>query len=151
MTDSMPPDITAIYNRCVLLQGQHWPYRYGGGHNPEFAPSVGLTKGPSIGYDCSGVVCSAVHQGAPGEMPEPLGTHELASWGLRGLGEWLTIRVINGVVRGVYTEHCLLEWPKAPPAQRFFMAFHSGGPPAGFVAAGDFDTSAYHARRKVVG
>jgi hypothetical protein len=146
-----PTDISAIYTECLSLARDEWPYVYGGGHNPRFLPSIGLTKGPTIGYDCSGVLCSAVHQGAPAEMPEPLGTHELESWGLPGHGEWMTVLVVNGIVRGVFVEHCLLEWPQAPAEHRYFMAHFSSGPPAGFVAAGDFDPTPYAARRKVIG
>jgi hypothetical protein len=151
MTASMPADIAAIYSACQALAADKWPYVYGGGHNPRFYASIGLTKGPAIGYDCSGILCCAIHEGAPVEMPEPLGTHELASWGLEGEGEWLTVRVVNGVVGGVFTEHCLLEWPQASPEHRFFMAHFTDGPPAGFVAEDAFGATPYAARRKLKG
>lgn len=131
---------------AVALVGQK--YVFGGGHNSSFMPSVGLTKGPTKGYDCSGLISAIVHGG--GELTEPLGTHEVEhDWGLSGEGEFFTWWVVNGFVNGVFTEHCVAEFPQAPSDHRFFMAYFTGGPPAGF--AREFDTTHYHAKRKKIG
>jgi hypothetical protein len=138
-----PADIQKIYEWCVAHQGE--PYVFGGGGDPRFLPSGSPVKG----YDCSKLLSAAIHAGAPQEMPTPLGTHELERWGLAGEGAHMTLWVVNGFVNGIPTEHCVLEFPQAPLDRRFFMAFFTGGPPSGFLSS--FDTTHYHARRKVVG
>lgn len=147
----MPPDIQAIYDECLRIEAERIPYVDGGGHNPDFELSIGLTKGPTKGLDCSAVLSKAVHAGDPKEMPGPLATEELERWGLAGLGEWITIRVIDAYINGVYTEHCFIEFRKGVPSEhRYFMAHHTNGPSAGFVAEGDFNPAPYTARRKEV-
>lgn len=147
---SLPPDIQAIFDWCVKYDGV-FPYVYGGGGDALFLPTNGGKAGGPVGYDCSKGLSAAVHAGNPAEMPLPLGTHELAAWGLEGFGDNLTIRVVNGLVNGIPTEHCLLEFPKAPASQRYFMAHFTGGPNMGFVPEDGFNPSVYAARRKVEG
>ncbi|MGI8632747.1 MAG: hypothetical protein ACR2NA_09430 [Solirubrobacterales bacterium] len=55
------------------------PYRYGGGHG-RFSDS---------GYDCSGAISYAL-RGAK-LVSSPLDSRSFASWGERGVGEWITV------------------------------------------------------------
>lgn len=63
-------------------------YAWGGGHNPQFAPSAAGEKG-NKGYDCSGAVSFVLH--AMGLISAPMVSGELASWGVAGPGKWITI------------------------------------------------------------
>lgn len=64
------------------------PYAWGGGHNPDFAPSQGSAHesgGPTVtGYDCSGAVCAVLH--AAGYSLSPMTSGQLMSWGDPGPG-----------------------------------------------------------------
>lgn len=61
------------------------PYLWGGGHNRKF-------KG--AGYDCSGAVSYVLH--AAGMLKSPLSSGPLArSWGLPGVGQWITVYANN--------------------------------------------------------
>jgi hypothetical protein len=55
------------------------PYRYGGGHG-SFQDS---------GYDCSGTVSYALH--GAGLIRRPMDSSELAGYGSRGRGQWITV------------------------------------------------------------
>lgn len=63
-------------------------YAWGGGHNPQFAPSAAGEKGHK-GYDCSGAVSFVLH--AMGLLSAPMVSGELANWGEAGPGKWITI------------------------------------------------------------
>jgi hypothetical protein len=147
---SLPPWLQPIYAKAVLLDQRRYPYVFGGGHNPQFAPSIGLTDGRyGKGYDCSGIVDAALHAG--GLVRQPWGTAELEHWGASGQGEWLTVWVHNGPIPTpsgpVIVNHCVLEFMRGVPgAHRFLMGHHTGGAPCGF--ASDFNTIHYHARRR---
>jgi len=146
-----PADVARIYAKAVMVAGKY-PYAYGGGHNPSFAPSDPTVGNGPAGYDCSAFVDMLLHAGAPDEMPTTPGTHELERWGLEGFGQYLAVRVFNGVHKGVIVEHALLEFREGfPPEHRYAMAHFTGGPLCGFVADADFDPSFYHARRKTRG
>lgn len=134
--------------KAVQLAARAFPYVLGGGHNPRFEASTGIFSATHVrGYDCSGIDSAAVHAGSPDELPFPLATHEIARWGLGGVGEWMTWWVFNGILKGIPTEHCVLEFMKGVPAdQRFLMAFHTDGPPCGFRPF--FDTTGYSPRRR---
>jgi hypothetical protein len=56
------------------------PYRYGGGHKPNFQDTA---------YDCSGSVSFALHGG--GLLRSPLDSSSFMSWGLAGKGRWITV------------------------------------------------------------
>jgi hypothetical protein len=60
------------------------PYRFGGGHQ-SFSDS---------GYDCSGTVSYAL--GAAGLINYPMSSSDLAHYGSRGRGKWITVYARNG-------------------------------------------------------
>jgi len=60
------------------------PYRWGGGHASFF----------DVGYDCSGTVSYAL--AAAGLLQMPMSSSELARFGNRGRGKWITIYARNG-------------------------------------------------------
>ena len=62
------------------------PYLWGGGHRRWLA----------AGYDCSGSVSYALHGG--GLLDAPLVSGDLAHWGARGPGSWVTIYANRGHV-----------------------------------------------------
>ena len=64
----------------------HTPYRYGGGHG-SFSDTA---------YDCSGSVSYALH--GAGLLSTALVSGQLASWGSRGRGKWITIYANDGHV-----------------------------------------------------
>jgi len=73
-----PPRVRAVIaaaNRLV-----HKPYVWGGGH---------LVWWDRRGYDCSGAVGYALHDG--GMLGTTMVSGQLAYWGLRGLGRWITV------------------------------------------------------------
>jgi hypothetical protein len=55
------------------------PYKWGGGH----------ARWDDTGYDCSGSVSYALH--GAGLLDSPLVSGDLAHWGERGPGRWITI------------------------------------------------------------
>jgi cell wall-associated NlpC family hydrolase len=55
------------------------PYKWGGGHG----------SWDDTGYDCSGSVSYALH--GAGLLDSPLVSGDLARWGARGTGRWITI------------------------------------------------------------
>jgi cell wall-associated NlpC family hydrolase len=55
------------------------PYIYGGGHASFQAP----------GYDCSGSVSYVLH--AAGLLKTPMDSSDLLSWGVAGIGQWITV------------------------------------------------------------
>ncbi len=62
------------------------PYKWGGGHG----------SWDDTGYDCSGSVSYALHGG--GLLDSPLVSGDLAHWGDRGAGRWITIYANSGHV-----------------------------------------------------
>jgi len=66
------------------------PYIYGGGHKP-FAgvSSAGLPTRLDAGYDCSGGISLALFGGK--FLKSPLDSSSFMSWGLAGLGRWITV------------------------------------------------------------
>lgn len=147
---ALPSWLQPVYAKAVVLDSQKCPYVFGGGHNPQYAPSIGLTRGPVKGYDCSAIVDAALHAGKLIDFPA--GTHELERWGDPGRGAWLTVWTLNGRVPAggghtVLVEHCVLEFERGvPPQHRFLMGHHTGGDPCGFASF--FDTTFYHSRRR---
>jgi cell wall-associated NlpC family hydrolase len=67
-------DVIAAGNRIATT-----PYKWGGGH----------TRWDDTGYDCSGSVSYALH--GAGLLDTPLVSGDLARWGARGPGRWITI------------------------------------------------------------
>jgi len=65
-------------------QLRHKPYRWGGGHASFF----------DVGYDCSGTVSYAL--AAAGLLQMPMSSSELARFGNRGRGKWITVYARNG-------------------------------------------------------
>lgn len=61
------------------------PYRYGGGHAPNFRDSA---------YDCSGSVSYALRGAAL--VDSPMASGGFMSWGERGAGRWVTIYSHSG-------------------------------------------------------
>jgi hypothetical protein len=146
--DAVPSWFAHTLDAAVELANHRYPYVFGGGHNPQFAPSIGLTNGSDgEGYDCSSYASTILRGGRILDHPSgPLGTHELEDWGQAGVGEWLTLWVVNGYVNGVPTEHCVTEFMKGvSPELRFAVAAHTGTI-CEFIPS--FDTSQYHARRR---
>jgi hypothetical protein len=58
---------------------RHKPYVFGGGHAAFIAS----------GYDCSGSVSYVLH--AAGLLSTPFDSSDFMSWGLKGLGQWITV------------------------------------------------------------
>src|SRR3954454_21471854 len=56
------------------------PYRYGGGHKPNFEDTA---------YDCSGSVSFALH--GAGLLRSPLDSSSFMHWGEAGKGRWITV------------------------------------------------------------
>jgi cell wall-associated NlpC family hydrolase len=67
-------DVIAAGNRIAKT-----PYKWGGGH----------ASWDDSGYDCSGSVSYALH--GAGLLDTPLVSGDLANWGARGRGRWITI------------------------------------------------------------
>lgn len=134
------PQFARLIFRWCEENADKWPYVFGGGHGRVGFPSGG-------GYDCSGIVDAALHAGGVLEGRGTMGTREIERlWGAFGFGVWVTVWVANRVIGGVMVEHVVLEFPRAPASHRFFMAFHTGGPKAGFLSS--FNTSGYTAKHK---
>jgi hypothetical protein len=55
------------------------PYVYGGGHG----------KWNDVGYDCSGSVSYALH--AAGLIKTSMDSSDFMSWGVSGVGQWITV------------------------------------------------------------
>jgi hypothetical protein len=60
-------------------QIRHKPYIWGGGHGAFIA----------AGYDCSGSVSYVLH--AAGLLKTPFDSSDFMSWGMSGLGHWITV------------------------------------------------------------
>ena len=72
-----PPAVQAAIWAGNLIRTK--PYIFGGGHQA-FA---------SRGYDCSGAVSFVLH--AAGLIKTPMDSSDFMNWGLRGLGQWITV------------------------------------------------------------
>jgi hypothetical protein len=66
----------AIIAKCNEIDEKHYTYVYGGGHNPQYAPTGG-------GYDCSGSVSAVLH-GAGYELGGPQVASFYETWGEPG-------------------------------------------------------------------
>ncbi len=66
--------IEAMINEANLIDSHHYPYLWGGGHNPSFS-------GP---YDCSGAVSAVLH--AAGLVSAPMVSGDFMNWGAPGAG-----------------------------------------------------------------
>lgn len=66
----------AIVAKCNEIDEKHYTYVYGGGHNPQYAPTSG-------GYDCSGSVSAVLH-GAGYELGGPQVASFFETWGEPG-------------------------------------------------------------------
>ena len=78
----MPPGSAPAVVKDVIAAGNaiaKTPYKWGGGHG----------SWDDTGYDCSGSVSYALHGG--GLLDSPLVSGDLAHWGERGPGRWITI------------------------------------------------------------
>ncbi|HWM62643.1 MAG TPA: hypothetical protein VNP96_01485 [Solirubrobacterales bacterium] len=75
--ESAPPRVKAVISAANKIRNK--PYVYGGGHRTWW----------DRGYDCSGSVSYALRGGEFLDSPIPSGP--LASWGLSGLGRWITV------------------------------------------------------------
>lgn len=93
--------VKAVYRECGLLVGL--PYVLGGGHNPEFLPSVEIDGrwiigGPGAGYDCSSGASTGLRAGGLLDKPRatvPKVTQEFLGWGKPSPGRWMTVYVIQ--------------------------------------------------------
>jgi cell wall-associated NlpC family hydrolase len=77
-----PPRLAPAVVKQVIAAGNviaKTPYKWGGGH----------ARWDDSGYDCSGSVSYALHGG--GLLDSPLVSGDLAHWGERGPGRWITI------------------------------------------------------------
>lgn len=99
MTASMLDRVKAVYMECGDLTGL--PYRFSGGHNQLFLPSLDYAEGigaPGAGVDCSAGASFALRAGGLLSVPRavlPLATGNFVAWGDPGLGRWLTVWVRN--------------------------------------------------------
>ncbi|MGI8749069.1 MAG: hypothetical protein ACR2J6_00695 [Thermoleophilaceae bacterium] len=65
------------------------PYVYGGGHKPYAKSSAAGMPALDSGYDCSGGVSMALFGGR--FLRSPLDSSSFMSWGLAGMGRWITV------------------------------------------------------------
>jgi hypothetical protein len=72
-----PTEVKAVIAAANRLR--HKPYVWGGGH----------TSWSARGYDCSGAVSYALH--AAGMLDVTMVSGQLAYWGERGAGRWITV------------------------------------------------------------
>jgi hypothetical protein len=77
--------VDTAYAKAIQISNKHYPYVYAGGHNSNFAPSLG----PPPGYDCSGYVSAILS--AAGTLQQPEASGGLESWGQAGPGKLMTI------------------------------------------------------------
>lgn len=98
--------VEACYAKAVHLDGLHIPYLFGG-------DSV-------AGYDCSKADSAVLIAG--GLLSSPLGTKELESWGLSGIGANMTLWVANTAL----LEHSLLEFDMPGHGQQWWAARKTG-------------------------
>jgi hypothetical protein len=76
------PTLAPIQVQRAIWAGdaiRHKPYVYGGGHGSFTA----------AGYDCSGSVSYVLHGG--GLLSTPFDSSDFMSWGVTGLGRWITV------------------------------------------------------------
>jgi cell wall-associated NlpC family hydrolase len=83
-TDAVPKAVRRVIYAANRIA--HTPYRYGGGHGT-FSDSA---------YDCSGSVSYALH--GAGLVSTTYVSGQLASWGAKGKGRWITIYANAGHV-----------------------------------------------------
>jgi cell wall-associated NlpC family hydrolase len=79
---AVPPRSAPTVVKKVIAAGNEiatTPYKWGGGH----------ARWDDTGYDCSGSVSYALH--GAGLLDSPLVSGDLARWGERGPGRWITI------------------------------------------------------------
>lgn len=94
MTLSGPLALNKGVQKAAQLSGKY-PYKWGGGHSQIGVPTPGIpggspgTAGPPAGYDCSGAVSAVL--GAMEVLKTPLTSGSLASFGLPGPGNFVTI------------------------------------------------------------
>lgn len=119
--------VEAVYREAGLLVGL--PYVFGGGHNPQFAPSIvrnGLQVigAPGSGYDCSSGTSVSTRAGGLLDKPRaliPKDTEEFLTWGEPGPGRWMTLHIIQSTAE----EHMWIEFSIATTgfySQRFWQA-----------------------------
>ncbi len=75
--ESAPAKVKAVIAAANRIRNK--PYVYGGGHQSFRAR----------GYDCSGAVSFALNGGRL--IDSPLPSYDLAKWGQRGKGKWITV------------------------------------------------------------
>lgn len=105
-----------LYNALFQMRwinGQKYPYVYGGGHGSTFAATTGVALAGAlgesdfkaqVGYDCSGAVSAVL--GPAGILPgdHPYDTEGLEFWGEPGVGKYMTVWV-----RSEPDGHCFIE------------------------------------------
>jgi hypothetical protein len=100
------------YRQADAIINKPTPYRFAGGHNAQFAPSLSYDHGinaPGAGLDCSSFASIVLRAGGILASPRaqwPLSTAELIRWGQPGEGEFLTVWVRNDAIQ----EHCFLDF-----------------------------------------
>ena len=64
----------------------HYNYEWGGGHNPQFAPTHGTGHGSGVGtgFDCSGAISAILH--SAGKLNTPMVASQFMSYGQPGPG-----------------------------------------------------------------
>lgn len=85
-TPAPPSAFRAMLDEANKISGTHSNYEWGGGHNPQFAPTTGSGhgSGPGVGYDCSGAISAILH--AAGKLDQPMVAQQFMSYGLPGPG-----------------------------------------------------------------
>jgi hypothetical protein len=123
-----PPGAPTAVKRAIDAADEidHRPYVWGGGHASFL----------SHGYDCSGAVSYVLH--AAGLLGQTMVSGQLAHWGERGLGRWITVyandehvfMVIAGLrfdTRDDPPGENGPRWHRARVEPRGFAARHPGG------------------------
>jgi hypothetical protein len=118
---------TWAWNEADRLAAGKFPYVFGGGHGT--VPVAGATfppsGGPPKGYDCSGWLSAILwHAGLLGHQ-EALNTEEFEFWGVPGVGQHVTVFVLNEPQPGGI-HHCFGKIVVPGKSHVWTAARHSG-------------------------
>jgi cell wall-associated NlpC family hydrolase len=117
------------YAEAAAIIAKPTPYRYAGGHNVEFAPSLSYAEGigaKGAGLDCSSFASIVLRAGGILSIPRatlPLDTTDFLKWGLAGEGDYLTLWVRSDAIQ----DHVFLDFHGDPLfTHRYCEAPHPG-------------------------